>query len=221
MKEISISEEVRKAAGQLKVIQIECAVNNAPTSDALWAELEKEASEIATTYETPMIKDRQAIKATREAYKALGKEPNRYRPSAEALCRRIVSGKGIYRLTTLVDVINLISIHTGHSIGGFDADRIEGESLVLGAGKAGEVFHGIGRGELNIEHLPVYRDSVGGIGTPTSDEERTKLTEGTHRLLMLVNMYDGADNAAEIAALAENLLTRYAGASEFSWRAIE
>ena len=52
-------------------------------------------------------------------------------------------------------------------------DKIAGGSLVLGGGREGEIYHGIGRGELNIAGLPVYRDAVGGIGTPTSYEERS------------------------------------------------
>ncbi len=222
MKRIEISEEVRKAAPLLRVLQIECKVRNGATSDELWKEIEQAASQLAASTPMDEIKGRPAIKATREAYKALGKDPNRYRPSAEALCRRIVSGKGIYRLTTLVDVINLISIATGHSIGGFDADKIEGDSLRLQAGKAGEPFCGIGRGPLNIEHLPVYHDSVGGIGTPTSDEERTKLTEGTTSLLMLVNIYSGCsdEEAASLLEDISSLLRRHATAKEIEWKLI-
>ena len=84
-------------------------------------------------------------------------------------------GIPLYQIDTLVDLINLVSLRTGHSIGGFDTDKIQGTHLELGIGKAGEPFEGIGRGVLNIEGLPVYRDSFGGIGTPTSDHERTKM----------------------------------------------
>ena len=68
-------------------------------------------------------------------------------------------GIPLYQIDTLVDLINLVSLRTGHSIGGFDADKIQGTHLELGIGKAGEPFEGIGRGVLNIEGLPVYRDS--------------------------------------------------------------
>ena len=61
-----------------------------------------------------------------------------------------------------------------YSIGGFDADKFVGDTLTLGVGRAGEPYEGIGRGLLNIEGLPVYRDAEGGVGTPTSDNERTK-----------------------------------------------
>lgn len=136
------------------------------------------------------------IFATRQAYKRLGKDPNRYRPSAEALRRRILRGLPLYKIDTLVDIINLVSIRSGYSIGGFDADKIVG-GLELGVGKEGEVYHGIGRGELNIAGLPVYRDGVAGVGTPTSDEERTKIEMSTTSLLMILNGYSGKEGLLE------------------------
>ena len=151
------------------------------------------------------------IQATREAYKRCGKDPSRYRPSAEALCRRILKGSPLYQIDTLVDLINVVSIASGYSIGGFDADKIEGDTLTLGIGRAGEPYEGIGRGELNIEGMPVYRDARGGIGTPTSDNERTKLTLQTTRLLTIINGYSGEEGLREAGDYMQELLRRYAG----------
>lgn len=214
MKQIEFSQEIIEAAPELKVIQIEADVCNPPTSDLLWNEVLAESSRISSQYELSEINKRPAILANRAAYKTLGKEPNRYRPSSEALCRRAVNGKGLYRLTTLVDIINLVSMASGYSIGGFDADKIEGDLLCLGVGEEGEIFHGIGRGLLNIHCLPVYRDEKGGIGTPTSDEERTKLTETTTRLLMLVNMYGTEMLPEDVVGLTERLLRDFASAKD-------
>lgn len=222
MKDIKISSKIRTAAPELKVLQIGATVKNSPTSDELWKEIEQASEKLIKNYELQALNKRKSISATRSAYKKLGKDPNRYRPSAEALGRRIINGKGIYRLTTLIDAINLISIITGHSIGGFDADKIKGESLLLDAGTHEDEFIAIGRGPLNIEGLPVYRDAIGGIGTPTSDEERTKLTPETTHLLMLVNVY-GADDLSitEMRDLIKDLLTRYAELSQFESKIIE
>ena len=151
------------------------------------------------------------IAATREAYKRCGKDPGRYRPSAEALRRRLMRGIPLYQIDTLVDLINLVSLRTGHSIGGFDADKIQGNHLELGIGKAKEPFEGIGRGILNIEGLPVYRDSFGGIGTPTSDHERTKMDVGTTHILAIVNGYNGKEGLKEAAEMIQSLLRDYAG----------
>lgn len=120
-------------------------------------------------------------------------------------------GIPLYQIDTLVDLINLVSLRTGYSIGGFDADKIKGSILELGIGKADEPFEGIGRGVLNIEGLPVYRDEIGGIGTPTSDNERTKMGLDTTHILAIVNGYSGADGLAEAADMIQELLKKYAG----------
>ena len=129
---------------------------------------------------------RPEIAATRQAYKAFGKDPNRYRPSAEAICRRIVRKIEIYKVSLLVDIVNLVSDQSGFSIGGFDMDKIQGD-VVLGVWNSEVEFEAIGRGMLNVEGLPLYRDEIGGIDTPTSDNERTKTTFSTTSLLLIIN----------------------------------
>ena len=115
----------------------------------------------------------------------------------------------------MVDLINLVSIRYGYSIGGFDLDKVQGESLELGIGKKDEPYEGIGRGTLNIEGMPVYRDSVGGIGTPTSDNERTKLGLETTRLLTIIIGYCGKEGLQDAADYMIELLKTYADGSQF------
>lgn len=211
---ISFSDEIRAAAPGLRVLIVEADVHNGPTGDALWEEIQQACARIGAL---PMeaVNKRPAIAATRAAYKALGKEPNRYRPSAEALCRRAVKGLELYRTTALVDLVNLLSLLSGHSIGAFDADAIAGDSIRLGRGEAGEPYEAIGRGMLNIEGLPVWRDATGGFGTPTSDNERTKLSDDTSRLLMTVNIYGPSEmEPDDFESLMRRLLTEYAGATD-------
>ena len=213
---IEIEDIIKNVAPHLQVVAIEADVINCDTPDDFWTELTQEALRIAQQYDLSQINKRPGIAATRAAYKALGKEPNRYRPSSEALCRRAVKGMELYRINALVDIINLISMRSGYSIGGFDADCIQGDLLRLGAGRAGEVFNAIGRGQLNIEGLPLYRDAVGGIGTPTSDEERTKLSITTRRLLMCINIYQEEMPVGDVVNLSRNLLERYCQATNIT-----
>ena len=128
------------------------------------------------------------------------------------MCRRILRGIPLYQIDTLVDLINLVSIRFGYSIGGFDADKFEGDTLTLGIGKAGEPYEGIGRGTLNIEGMPVYRDAIGGVGTPTSDNERTKLGLETTRLLTIINGYSGKEGLREAADYMVELIKEFASA---------
>ena len=206
-----ISDEIRKACPQFRGLAILADVHNTAYCEPLWQEIEHFTQEYRQRYTTESIKTMRPIQATREAYKRCGKDPSRYRPSAEALRRRILKGSPLYQIDTLVDLINVVSIASGYSIGGFDADKIEGDTLTLGIGRAGEPYEGIGRGELNIEGMPVYRDARGGIGTPTSDNERTKLTLQTTRLLTIINGYSGEDGLREAGDYMQELLRRYAG----------
>ena len=209
--EIQFEQTIQTAAPALVVMCVEADIDNGPTADSLWREITDCAAEIAASTPMEAVRHRPAIDATRTVYKTLGKDPNRYRPSAEALCRRAVKGLGLYRTLTAIDLINLLSMITGHSIGGFDADRIEGGTLTLGVGRAGEPYEAIGRGQLNIEGLPVYRDTVGGVGTPTSDNDRTKLSPDSTRLLMTVNMYGASEvTVEETETLVRRLLADYA-----------
>ena len=214
---VNISPEVAAAAPDLQVLVVEAVVANPPTPDALWNEIQLAAGEIRAAMPMDQENNRPAIAATRAACKALGKEPNRYRPSAEALCRRCVKGMELYRTLAIIDLINLVSIKTGHSIGGFDREAIVGDDLTLGVGREGEPYEAIGRGQLNIACLPVFRDAVGGVGTPTSDNDRTKLSEDTHRLLMTINCY-APHEVDETVALTERLLRQYASATDIRVR---
>ncbi len=210
---IHFESHIREAAPQLQVIVVTADVENRPTGDDLWRELTELSEYIRSEYALSDINSRPAIAATRAAYKACGKDPNRYRPSSEALCRRMVKGMELYRTLSVIDLINLLSVETGHSIGGFDADKIVGDTLTLGVGRADEPYEAIGRGALNIAGLPVFRDAVGGIGTPTSDNERTKLTEQTSHLLMTINIYGADRPTAQVMELTRRLLENYAGAT--------
>ncbi|GAY29070.1 hypothetical protein PvtlMGM1_2370 [Prevotella sp. MGM1] len=188
---IIVSSEIETVCPGFVGAAVEARVVNTEHNAALWSEIDTLAERFRAEHTTETIKQISGIDATRRVYKACGKDPSRYRPAAEALMRRIIQGKPLYRIDTLVDLVNLASIAYGYSIGGFDAGRFEGDTLTLGIGREGEPYEGIGRGMLNIAGLPVYRDAAGGVGTPTSDNERTKMTMETRHVLVLINGYDG------------------------------
>ncbi|MDR0989430.1 MAG: hypothetical protein LBM06_08265 [Prevotellaceae bacterium] len=211
---LTVSSELRTACPDYVGLAVCATVVNSPFDAALWDEIHAFTDELLATSTLDEVKNQPAIAATRAAYKRCGKDPGRYRPSAEALRRRLLRGIPLYRIDTLVDVINLVSLRTGFSIGGFDADKIEGNALELGIGRAGEAFEAIGRGVLNIDGLPVYRDAAGGIGTPTSDHERTKIDLQTQHLLIILNSYGGDAHLREAAAMTEALLQQCAAARQ-------
>ena len=208
---IIVSQEIELVCPVFVGAAVEAQVVNTPYSKELWDEIHALEDRFRQELTTESLKDQPSIAATRRVYKACGKDPSRYRPASEQLIRRMLQGKELYQIDTLVDLINLASIAYGYSIGGFDADKFVGDTLTLGVGREGEPYEGIGRGMLNIAGLPVYRDAEGGVGTPTSDHERTKMTLGTTHLVVLINGYDGNEQrVADNARFIQDLLRKYA-----------
>lgn len=207
---IVVSSEIQTVCPEFVGACVEANVSNSPYCQPLWDEIDAMGNKYRSILTTESLKQLSGIAATRRVYRACGKDPSRYRPASEALIRRQLTNKSLYQIDTLVDLTNLASIAYGYSIGGFDADKFDGDTLTLGIGRAGEPYEGISRGMINIEGLPVYRDAIGGVGTPTSDNERTKITLETTHLVVLINGYDG--NEANVKANAEyiqELLRKY------------
>jgi DNA/RNA-binding domain of Phe-tRNA-synthetase-like protein len=208
---IIVSQEIESVCPAFVGAAVEAQVVNTPYSEELWDNIHALEDRFRQELTTESLKDLPSIAATRRVYKACGKDPSRYRPASEQLIRRMLQGKELYQIDTLVDLINLASIAYGYSIGGFDADKFVGDTLTLGVGREGEPYEGIGRGMLNIAGLPVYRDAEGGVGTPTSDHERTKMTMATTHLVVLINGYDGNEQrVADNAHFIQELLRKYA-----------
>ncbi|WP_455069688.1 B3/B4 domain-containing protein [Prevotella aurantiaca] len=208
--EIIVSNEIESVCPNFVGACVEARVKNSQYSQPLWDEINTLEQKFKAELTTETLKDISGIAATRRIYRACGKDPSRYRPASEALIRRVLQGKALYQIDTLVDLINLASMAYGYSIGGFDANKFVGNTLTLGIGKEGEPYEGIGRGMINIHGLPVYRDEVGGVGTPTSDHERTKITIDTSHLLVLINGYDGNETSVrQNAEFIQQLLQKF------------
>ncbi len=207
---VIVSPEILRICPEFVGASVEATVLNTSFSEGLWQEIKSICADYKAHLTPDLLKDMSGIHATRRVYRAFGKDPSRYRPASEALVRRVLQGKDLYQIDTLVDLINLASMKFGYSIGGFDADKFVGETLTLGIGREDEPYEGIGRGMLNIAGLPVYRDDKGGVGTPTSDNERTKITLDTVHLLVLINGYDGNEEQVRAnAAYIQDLLKKY------------
>ncbi len=207
---VIVSQEIEHVCPEFVGACVEADVVNTPYNSELWQEIESLGNRYRQELTTESLKEMTSIAATRRIYKACGKDPSRYRPASEALIRRVLQGKELYQRDTLVDLVNLASIAFGYSIGGFDADKFVGDTLTLGIGREDEPYEGIGRGMINIHGLPVYRDAEGGVGTPTSDHERTKMNIDTRHLVVLINGYDGNEQRVrENAEYIQSLLRKY------------
>ncbi len=194
----------------LGVIQCE-GVGTAKETTALWNDLsvfaERLAHGIGSVEEIGL---RPAIAATKNAYRAFGKDPSRYRGSAEALMRRVVQQKPLYRVNMIVDLNNYLSLLSECPVGSYDAGRIKGD-VMFRLGRSGESYEGIGKGEVNLESLPIFADDNGPFGSPTSDSQKLMITEGTNEVLMIVISFGGLEQLmTDILAKARELIQTYA-----------
>ncbi len=160
------------------------------------------------------------IEVTRKAYKALGKDPARYRGSAEALLRRVVAGKDLPQINAVVDVINLVSVESRLPVGLYDLAHVTGE-IVFRAGRAGETYKGIGKYDLNLEGLPLFADTAGPHGSATSDSERTMVTAATKEVLAVIVSFGGTEGLDRWAQRMSALLMRHAAGQDVEIQIIQ
>lgn len=187
---VTIDPEMKKKCPAVGLGCVTAEVVAGTTPEALDRELRECSKRILELPEPKAVLESPQILATRSGYRALGKDPARYRGSAEALLRRVIAGKDLPRVNNVVDVINLVSVECRVSIGLYDLARVQGD-IVFRAGRAGETYKGIGKYDLNLEGLPVFCDATGPHGSPTSDSERTMVTEATRRVLGIIISFGG------------------------------
>ncbi len=205
MLDIAVCKSFAKAGVPVTLGVIHCSVTVTEPGQALSEALDRAAADRLSGLSGGTVGDVEQVAAARRAYKMLGKDPSRYRPSAESLMRRLVQGKGIYRINNVVDTNNLISMKTGFSIGAYDAKSLE-PPVVFRKGESDEGYKAIGRGRLNLENLPVFVDGAGPFGSPTSDSERSLISMDTDELLMLIIGFgETHDISAALEFAAERL----------------
>ncbi len=145
-------------------------------------------AQVRNEYNLDALKDHQTFRAYRDFFWRIGIDPTKIRPAAEALIRRILGGKNIPHINTLVDVYNVASIRSGIALATFDSDKLEGDIIMRFAIK-GEEFYGIGMeeplvlkgGEIvlcdNEKMIAVY---------PYRDADNTKVTEKTKNVTIVI-----------------------------------
>lgn len=176
--------------------------------------LEKVISETTGTYHIEDVVNIPKLKQSRDAYKKLGIDPSRYRLATESLIRRIVKGKGLYRINDIVDLGNILSIKTMRSVCVVDLDKVKGNILIT-KGKKEDLYEGINRGMINITNMPVYQDEIGNFGTPTSDTLRTAVDSKTTKILVMIICFSDDDLQTDEDLLIK-LYQNYASGQHFT-----
>jgi DNA/RNA-binding domain of Phe-tRNA-synthetase-like protein len=206
---LTIDPELKKKCPRATLGCLTAFVHAQECAPGLREEMQAQESRILQLPEPRAVLESPRILATRAGYKALGKDPARYRGSAEALLRRILSGKNFPQVNTVVDIINLVSVESRLPIGLYDRANVKGD-VVFRAGRAGETYKGIGKYDLNLEGLPVFCDETGPHGSPTSDSERTMVTLATEQVAAIVVSFGGADGLEQACQRMASLLRQCA-----------
>jgi len=190
--QVTIDETLKRKCPRTALGCVTARVEACKAPPELTDEMHKRVQDILKLPYARGVLEVPQILATRAAYKALGKDPARYRGSAEALLRRVIAGKRLPEINAVVDVINLVSVESRLPVGLYDVDRVNGD-IVFRVGRAGESYPGIGKYDLNLEGLPVSCDATGPHGSPTSDSERTMVTSDTRLVLAVIVCFSGSE----------------------------
>jgi len=212
---ISIDPQLKAKAPRVALGVVTATVHVGDSPAELLEALTAAEAKINELPEPRAVLESPPVLATRAGYRALGKDPARYRGSAEALLRRVLSGKNLPHINVVVDIINLVSVHSRLSIGLYDLGKVEGD-IVFRAGRAGESYKGIGKYDLNLEDLPLFSDSLGPHGSPTSDSERTMVTPETTRVAASKRNQDGSENLDRWLQMLADLFQKYAVGRDLS-----
>jgi DNA/RNA-binding domain of Phe-tRNA-synthetase-like protein len=209
--QFTIDDRLRRLVPQLSLGVVIANVNVTQHVPALWNQIDKYIHDLRFSHRIENLSSLPEIRAVRDGYRAIGKDPSRYRPSQEALLRRVLQGKGLFKINSVVDINNLISLQSRHSLGSYDLDQTKG-AITFRIGLKGESYKGIGKETINLEGLPVFCDDLGPFGSPTSDSERTMVTLTTTRLLMVIISFTGNGGLDSHIKSATELLKVYANA---------
>jgi DNA/RNA-binding domain of Phe-tRNA-synthetase-like protein len=207
--------EIRVKLPAVKLGTIEADDLRVVPSDQVLAQLMDEVCERKRReFTLESLADSKPVKGVRAMFREWGMDPSKYRPSSEALLRRVVQGKGLYRVSNVVDIGNLGSIETGWPFGCYDRSRIQ-PPLEFRHGASGESYEGIGKQTWHLQGRPLLADFQGPFGSPISDSTRSMITQSARDILVVMYVPAGAADTSLEAAIKRLIerLTQFAGTS--------
>lgn len=158
-------------------------------STSSFEEYEKETfKEIRSQLTLEEAKDDPIFRSYRDLYWSFGMDPTKLRVSSEAVLRRILKGLNLWRISDIVDIINLASAYHKIPIGLVDAKKLKGDLHIRTAAN-GEVFQRIGGKTIMCrgrEIVVADEEKIVCFGYATHDSERTMITEDSSQVLVLL-----------------------------------
>src|ERR1700686_357664 len=109
---ISIDPELKAKSPRVALGVVSASIRVGDSPAELLEAMTAAEAKINELPEPRAVLESPPVLAPRAGYRALGKDPARYRGSAEALLRRVLSGKNLPHINVVVDIINLVSVHS-------------------------------------------------------------------------------------------------------------
>lgn len=150
------------------------------------------------------ITDFEGIREWRSVFKALGMDPSRYRPSHEALFRRLKKEQPMPEVHSAVDLLNFFSVRHEIPMGLYDLAQIEGNEVMLRLGTESDHYDGINGRDMDMQGKLLSADQKGAFGSPIVDSKRTRVSDVTTDAIHLI--YHRPSTSAEAAIALLNTL---------------
>jgi DNA/RNA-binding domain of Phe-tRNA-synthetase-like protein len=186
-KNITVSDSPQMLKGRLRLFQ-----------ESLFFELENKN-----------VNELDGINEWRQVFKATGKDPNRYRPSVEALYRRIQKQNYLDSVQSAIDVNNFFSLQYQVPIGIYDSNKISSD-ITLRIGRPEEEYIGLNGRSNSVDKLIISSDDLGPFGSPFVDSARTLVTLDTTSAIQIVYLRPSMDTS-ECEKLTESLMNMFIG----------
>ncbi|MGE5652790.1 MAG: B3/4 domain-containing protein [Bacillota bacterium] len=188
-KQVTLSLELQSLLPQmtLGVISLTGGIVG-PTPEQLIKEGSDLAADLRTRYDRSSMLAIPGVKECRDAFRTLRIDPTRYRPSSEALIKRILQGEALPSVNMAVDLGNLWSVRLASPLGLLNSSEIRG-NVVCRLGHEGESYEGLNGRLMNMVDKPVLVDDLGPFGSPIVDSVRTQVTCGTTEMMLVVFLF--------------------------------
>jgi len=208
--------ELQSSFPGLRVVELKMEGLQVENSDPALESFKREVQErtrgrIASLDE---VKDRPVFRAYRDFFWRVGIDPTKVRPAGEALTRRILGGRDLPTVNTVVDAYNVASVETSIAIAAFDLEAIDEESLLMRRAAKGEPFRGIGMTSpdslTGVEAVIEDQKSHRLVAVyPYRDSDDSKVTERTKDVLFMMCGVPGIDEPT--LERARDLTREYVG----------
>ncbi|MGE5701224.1 MAG: B3/4 domain-containing protein [Clostridia bacterium] len=136
------------------------------------------------------ITEIEGVRGWRAGFKKLGIDPSRYRPSSEALLRRLLQGNPFFWVNSAVDVNNFISVHHALPLGIYDLANLAGPTITCRIGNPSDKYEGLNGRDMEMEGKLLLSDETGPFGSPIVDSVRTKVTESATNLVQFLFFHE-------------------------------